>query len=111
MIPLSRGELLIVCALGSPSLGFTSIAATSIPALLYPDLRDSAQNYLCGVLSFTFVFICIAPTVVIAIALMGAPHVTVYTVLAVAFAANVAVGAAATSIAGYAFRRFDPTTE
>ncbi len=111
MIPQARGELLTACTVGSPFLGFASMAATSIPALMYPDSRDAAQNYLCAMVSFILVFLCIVPTVVLSIAICYSLSRPLYAALAVVSAANLAVGAAATSIAGYAFRRFDPTTE
>lgn len=111
VIPQTRGELLLLSAVAAPFIGFASISAAMIPSLLYPDSRDAAQNYIYNLVGFLLVSIAMIPTVVLGAVLwwlVGAPqYVTILSICA----ANVLVGAAAVSISGSIFRRFDPTSE
>jgi hypothetical protein len=109
--PPARGELLIGCAAGAPFLSFAAISAVNITALVYPDLKDMAQNYLCGMTGFLLVSLATAPTAILAVVLHALAKMPIYAVVAIISAVNVVIGMAGISIAGGIFRRFDPTGE
>jgi len=111
LVPQTRGDLLVICTLASPFIGFACVSATIIPAILYPDTRDVAQNYICNLLGFALVSIAIIPTLVLGIMLLGIAGISYYLALMIICAVNVIVGAAGISIAGAVFGRFDPTNE
>ena len=110
-MPDSRGPTLAACAIGMPFLGFANIAAVTIPSLMYPDVRDPSQNYLCGLFSFLLTMIATGPTVVLAAVMLGVIGAPVQAVVAAACGVNVLIGMAAVAIAGTIFRKFDPTSE
>ena len=110
-MPDARGPALTACAIGMPFLGFANIAAVSIASLIYPDMRDLSQNYLCGIFSFLLTLIASAPCVILGAVLHFALGVSIYPVLAAACAVNFLIGMAAVAIAGGLFRKFDPTSE
>lgn len=108
-VPATRIDLLKVCAIGSPFLGFACVSATVIPALMYPDTRDAAQNFFCNVIGFMLISFAIIPTIVLGVVLFGLVKAPYYVALAPMCAVNLLLGAAGVSIAGAIFRRFDPT--
>ena len=110
-LPDARGPMLVACAVAAPFLGFANIAAMTIPSLMYPDLRDASQNYLCGLLGFLLTAIATAPTVVLGLVMHFVLRAPVYAILPAACAVNILIGAAAVALAGGMFRRFDPTSE
>lgn len=111
LAPETRSELLVLCIVTAPFLGFATISTTMIPSLLYPDARDSAQNYICNMVGFLLISIATIPTIVLGIVLLAVAEVPYLYAVALICAANVIVGAAAVSISGSLFRRFDPTSE
>ncbi len=110
MIPESRGPILIGCAFSAPFVGFANISASLISALLYPDTRDMAQNYLCGMVGFLLASLALIPTVVLGVVfqLMEAPIALTCAVVAIA---NTIVGAAGVALAGALLHRFDPSSD
>lgn len=108
-IPATRTELLYTCVVGSLFLGFACISATIVPALLYPDTRDSMQNFLCNLVGMMLIPIAIIPTVVLGLVLIGLAGMPVYIALIPICVANAIVGAAGISISGAIFRKYDPT--
>jgi hypothetical protein len=110
-VPATRGQLLEACAIGSPFLGFACISATIIPALLYPDMRDSAQNFFSNLIGFMLISVAIVPTIVIGVVLIGLLKVQYYVALLPLCALNALMGAAGIAVSGAIFRRFDPTSE
>lgn len=110
-VPATRTDLLKTCAIGSASLGFACVSATMIPALLYPDMRDQAQNFFCNLFGVMMVSVAIIPTIVLGAVLLWLVGVPYYVALVPICAANLVIGAAAVSISGAIFRRFDPTSE
>jgi len=110
-VPAARGELLEACAVGSPFLGFACISATIIPALMYPDMRDSAQNFFSNLIGFMLISVAIVPTIVIGVVLIGLLKVSYYVALFPLCAVNALIGAAGVAVSGAIFRRFDPTSE
>ncbi len=110
-VPLARNEILYASALGSPFLGFSCISATIIPALIYPDMRDSAQNFFCNLIGFMLISIVIVPTVMMGVVFFGVLDISLYLALIPLCAVNLLIGAAGVAVAGAIFRRFDPTSE
>jgi len=110
-VPATRTDLLKTCAIGSASLGFACVSATMIPALLYPDMRDQAQNFFCNLFGIMMVSVAIIPTIVLGAVLLALAGVSYYVALVPICVVNVIIGAAAVSISGAIFRRFDPTSE
>lgn len=111
LLPPARGEVLVACAVASPFIGFANISASTISGLLYPETRDFAQNYLCGMIGFLMSSIAMAPTVVLSLVthfLLGWP---MYLTVVLVCVANMIVGMAGVTISGAIFRRFDPTSE
>lgn len=111
LVPESRGPVLLACAAGAPFLGFANIPAAMIPAILYPDTRDMAQNYISGMVGFVLTGIAVLPTVVLGSVLIFALQAPIYLTLLVLCLANLVVGAAGIALAGLAFRKFDPTSD
>lgn len=111
LIPASRTHLLTVCALASPALGFACISATIIPALMYPDSKDSAQNFFCNFVGFALTSVAVLPTIAIGIVMLGLLDAPWYLTLAPIWVVNVIIGSAGIAVAGCIFRRFDPTGE
>lgn len=111
LVPASRGPILWSCLIAAPSVGFATIPGALIASLMYPDAKDMAQNYLCGMLGFLLSSLAVIPTVVIGAASILLLHLPIYIAVALIFAANLLVGAAGISMAGVVFRKFDPTTE
>ncbi|MHB9035654.1 MAG: putative ABC exporter domain-containing protein [Armatimonadota bacterium] len=109
IIPETRGPALVACTLGAPFLGFANVSMTGIAALLYPDARDPAQNYLSGLFAFLLVSIAVLPTAVLGAVCLYAFRTSYLTAAIVASIGNIAVGAAGVTISGLVFRRFDPT--
>ena len=110
-VPGTRTDLLKTCAIGSASLGFACVSATMIPALLYPDARDQAQNFFCNLIGVMMVSLAIIPTLVLGVVLLALVGVSFYVALVPICVANLVIGMAAVSISGAIFRRFDPTSE
>lgn len=111
LVPASRGPVLLACALAAPFVGFANVSAAVIPGLLYPDTRDVAQNYICGMVGFLLASVAILPTVVLGVTFLVALKTSPMAALAPVAVANLMVGAAGISIAGAIFRKFDPTSE
>lgn len=111
IVPATRGPILACCTLTAPFVGFANIAAALIPAILYPDTRDVAQNYLCGLIGFLLASLALLPTVVLGILSYVVLKLTLVLTFAIVAAANLMVGSAGVAIAGAAFRKFDPTGE
>ncbi len=110
-VPGTRGSLLPTCTIASPFLGFACISATIIPALLYPDTRDSAQNFTCNLIGFILTTIAAVPTVVMGIMLLLVVKSSLWAALVPICLANLIIGGAGVVISGAVFRRFDPTSE
>lgn len=110
-VPATRNDLLKVCAIGSPFLGFACVSATVIPALMYPDTRDSAQNFFCSLIGFMLISFVMIPTVVLGVVLFGLANVSYYGALIPMCIVNLLLGAVGVSVSGAIFRRFDPTNE
>jgi hypothetical protein len=111
LVPASRGPALIATALATPFVGFANVSAAFIPGLLYPDARDVAQNYICGMVGFLLASVAILPTVVLGVTLIVVLRASPMVALIPVAIANLLVGVAGVSIAGAIFRRFDPTSE
>jgi len=113
LVPLSRDWILGVCAIGAPFLGFACISMTVMPALMYPDMRDSAQNFFCNFIGFMLIAIPIVPTAVLGVVLFGLWNAINYPYLAMVplCLVNVLLGAGGIAISGAIFRKFDPTSE
>lgn len=110
-VPVARNEILYASAIGSPFLGFACISATIIPALMYPDMRDSAQNFFCNLIGFMLISIAVVPTVMMGVVFFGVMKVPLYVVLIPLCAVNALIGAAGVAVSGAIFRKFDPTSE
>lgn len=111
LLPETRGQLLLTTAITAPFVGFACVSSATIPSLLYPDTRDAAQNYIYNLVGFLLVSIATIPTLVLGIALLWVADLPSWMGLTAICAANTIIGAAAISVAGSIFRRFDPTTE
>jgi hypothetical protein len=110
-VPAARTDLLAVCAIGSVFLGFACVSATIIPALLYPDTRDQAQNFFCNLTGIMLISVASVPTIVLGVVLVVLVGMSHYAALIPICAVNAILGAAGVSISGAIFRRFDPTGE
>ena len=110
-VPEARTDLIAVCAIGSVFLGFACVSATIIPALLYPDTRDQAQNFFCNLTGVMLISVAIVPTIVLWSVLVWLVGVPPYVTLIPICVVNVVLGLACVSISGAIFRRFDPTNE
>ncbi|MEN6356378.1 MAG: putative ABC exporter domain-containing protein [Armatimonadota bacterium] len=110
IIPQTRGETLLACALGAPFLGFANVSLTNISGLAYPDARDTAQNYISGLFSFLLVSIAVLPTIVLALICIYVFKTSYYTAAITTSIGNLALGAAGVAVSGLIFRRFDPTS-
>ena len=110
-VPATRNDLLKVCAIGSPFLGFACVSATVIPALMYPDTRDTAQNFFCSLFGFLLTSFVIIPTVVLGIVLLGLANVSYCGALIPMCIVNLLLGGVGVLVSGAIFRRFDPTGE
>lgn len=111
LIPASRTSLLPTCAIAAPFIGFACISATIISALMYPDTRDSTQNFTCNLIGLIMISIAAMPTIVIAALMLFGAKASLWATLAPICAANLIIGGAAVVISGEIFRRFDPTSE
>lgn len=111
MVPESRNPLLGACLLAVPFLGFVNVAISLICAIFYPDLRDPAQSFLGGMVSFFLISLALIPSLVIGILTLAVLHWSYFAAAAAVSAANLIVGAAGVAFAGYLFHRYDPTSE
>ncbi|MGB9619640.1 MAG: hypothetical protein ACPL7K_04430, partial [Armatimonadota bacterium] len=111
VMPETRGDMLIACAIWMPLLGFANLAAVSIPGLLYSDTRDPTQNYLCGLFSLLATLAATLPAFILASLVLFVIRAGIYAALATACAMNLLIGIAGIAAAGAIFRRFDPTSE
>lgn len=111
LVPGSRTSYLPACAIMAPFLGFACISATSIPALMYPDTRDSTQNFTCNLLGFILTSIAVVPTIVIGLVLVLVEKTSIWIALGPICVANLIIGSAGVVISGAIFRKFDPTSE
>lgn len=111
LVPGSRTPLLPACAVAAPFIGFACISVTIIPALMYPDTRDSAQNFICNLIGFMLTSIAIVPTIVVGLLMLLVIKTSVWMTLVPICLVNLIIGAAGVVISGAIFRRFDPTTE
>lgn len=110
-VPVTRTDLLMLCVMGSIFLGFACVSVSIIPALMYPDTRDSVQNLLCNLFGMMLISIAIIPTVVLGLVLLGLAGTSTLVALIPICVANIVIGLAGTSISGAIFRKFDPTCE
>lgn len=110
-VPPSRGSMLDVCAVSAPFLGFACISATIIPALMYPNMCDNAQNYFANLIGFILISIAVVPAAILGILLIFVWKTSCYFALVPLCIVNVLVGAACVAISGAIFRKFDPTSE
>ena len=110
-VPATRNDLLKVCTIGSPFLGFACVSATVIPALMYPDTRDTAQNFFCNLFGFLLTSFVVIPTIVLGVVLLGLANVSYIGALIPMCFVNVLLGVVGVSVSGAIFRRFDPTGE
>jgi len=111
LIPDSRTSLLPACAIAAPFLGFACISMTIIPALMYPDTRDSSQNFTCSLIGFMLASLAVIPTIVIGFVVLWGLKASVWAALVPICLMNLIIGAAGVAISGAIFRRFDPTSE
>lgn len=118
-IPETRNDVLRASIIISPFLGFSCISAAVIPALMYPDTRDSAQNFFCNLIGFALIIVASVPSIVLGSLLVwltcslspnGNPDVPLWIVVPLCLV-NVLIGAAGVAISGAIFRKFDPTSE
>lgn len=110
-VPAARTDLLPVCAIGSIFLGFACVSATIIPALLYPDTRDQAQNFFCNLTGIMLISVAIVPTIVLGAVMFVLVGVPYYLALIPICIVNAVIGAAGVSVSGSIFRKYDPTSE
>lgn len=109
--PDSRGPLLTGCTLMSPFIAFTCVSMVTIASMMYPDMRDAAQNYLCGMVGFLLAFLALMPSLALGAVMVEvarSPFVEIARSIALL---NVLIGSACAMAAGAMFRRFDPTSE
>ncbi len=111
LVPAARTDLLPACTIASIFLGFPCVAATSIPALLYPDSRDQAQNFFCNIMGMALIAVALAPTVVLGVVLGVLLEMSAYTVIAPVCVVNFIVGMAAVAVAGAIFQKLNPGSE
>ncbi len=111
MVPATRSDLLPASAIASPFLVFACVSATIIPALLYPDTRDSTQNFTCNLIGFILNTIAAVPTLVIGLMMTLVWKASLWYTLIPVCLANTIIGAAGVCVSGAIFRRFDPTSE
>lgn len=109
-IPEADGDILSLATLGALSLGFLSVSAASIPALLYPASRDWVQEMISLAFTLFITGIAIVPAAVAATILLLV-SVDLWIVATVVVALNAALSCCALAIGGVLFRRFDPTSE
>jgi hypothetical protein len=108
-VPATRTSLLLACTIGSIFLGFACISATVIPALLYPDTRDQAQNVFCNLLGVSLVAVALVPTVVLGVILGILLRFSAIVVVIPVCVINAILGFAGIGVSGAIFRRFDPS--
>ncbi|MCX8052403.1 MAG: putative ABC exporter domain-containing protein [Armatimonadetes bacterium] len=109
-VPEARNETLVVFMIIMPSLGFANIAAITIPSLMYPDISDASQNYLCSVFSF---LLTLFPSVLTIITLLMPKMLSapIYVVVTIVCLINILFGMAGVVLSGELFRKFDPTSD
>lgn len=111
LAPPARNETLLAFMIGIPFVGFANVAAAAIPSLMYPDMKDVTQNYLCGMVSFLLTAFVIGPTIVLVVALWSWFELPILIIVIPVALLNLLLGAAGVSIAGGIFHSFDPTSE
>lgn len=111
LVPAARTELLSACTITSIFLGFPCVAATSIPALLYPDSRDQAQNFFCNIIGMALIAVALAPTVVLGVVLGVLLEMPAYIVVIPICVVNFIIGMAAAAVSGAIFQKFNPGSE
>lgn len=111
LLPQTRTPLGAACLAGAPFVGFATIPAVMIPSMLYPDTRDSVQNYLCGILSTLFSILAVVPGTVIAAVLWFVGAASLQASIAAGCLVHLAAGAVGTGLAGMVFEGFEPTGE
>ena len=108
-IPATRTALLPACALVSVFLGFNCVSASIIPALLYPNMRDQAQNFFSQLIGLSLIMVALIPSVVLGVALGVLVDLPLYKIVIPICAVNFILGIASASVSGAIFRRFDPS--
>jgi len=109
-IPQADPAVVGLSVIGSLALGFSIVAALSIPVLLYPNARDWTQAFITQLFSLFLTSIVFLPSLGLGAALVLS-HVSLTVVGAAVAALNLALGLAALAIAGALFRKFDPTSD
>jgi len=117
-MPAARNDVLRACVIVSPFLGFSCISAAVIPALTYPDTRDTTQNFFCNLVGFALIIVAAVPSIVLGTLLVwltytpsqASPIIPLWITVPLC-AVNLLIGAAGVSISGAVFRKFDPTSE
>lgn len=117
-IPAARNDVLRACAIASPFIGFSCISAAIIPALMYPDTRDSTQNFFCNLVGLALIVVAAVPSIVWGSLLVWltytpsqpSPVIPLWITIPLC-AVNLLIGAAGVAISGAAFHKFDPTAE
>lgn len=103
-------DMLSLTVVISLALGFTCVAAVSIPVLLYPDSRDKMQEVITHLVSFVLASIVILPSLLVAVAFVLL-RANLALTACVVVALNGALAWSALAIAGALFGRFDPTAD
>lgn len=111
LLPQTRSPIAAASLAGAPFVGFATIPAVIIPSMLYPDTRDSVQNYLCGIVSTLLSVMAVAPGTVIAAVLWFAGGASLGTIVAAGCVVHLATGIVGTGLAGIVFEGFEPTGE
>lgn len=109
-IPQTDPDMLSLTVVISLALGFTCVAAVSIPVLLYPDSRDKMQEVITHLVSFVLASIVILPSLLVAVAFVLL-RANLALTACVVVALNGALAWSALAIAGALFGRFDPTAD
>ena len=110
-LPGTRGPLLVGCTIMSPFIAFTCVSAVTMASLMYPDMRDAAQNYLSGMVGFLLTFLALLPSVGLGVVMVGVVHSPFLEAARSIALLNLLIGTACVMAAGAMFRKFDPTGE
>jgi hypothetical protein len=107
-IPDVNTTVLWYTVLGCITGGISTIAATSIVGILYPDIQDKLQQMIGGFVTMAFMGVALSPTLLAAL-IMGSQNVSLVIAIPVMMVLNGVVTYFAISIAGSTFNKFDPT--
>ncbi|MDO8585582.1 MAG: putative ABC exporter domain-containing protein [Armatimonadota bacterium] len=109
-IPGADHYFLGIATLGSLTIGFVCIAASSVPVLLYPDARDKWQLLIPTWITMIVLALVIGPSAVIC-AVLAVFRVNLAIIALSLIAINTALSWGALAISGRLFERFDPTAD